>query len=318
MVDIAEVETPVPTGEGVLVRVHAASVNRADLDGLYPRWQFIRAFNGLRRPRVKGLGLDVAGVVEAVGPEAHRLTAGDAVFGDLSAYGEGAFAEYVCAPEKAFQRMPPGLSFEEASTLPHSAILALQALRLRNGRTIRQGDRLLVEGASGNVGPFVVQIAKSMGAEVIGVSRGDKTDFVRSLGADQVIDYTAVDYTATGQRYDWIVAADAHHSLPASSRALSRRGAYVALGASTGWMLSSIVITPSIRLATGKFAGLLIWWKPFHAADVDRLWELVESGIVKPAIDRTYPLDDVVTALRYVDEGHARGKVVLTMDRSAS
>jgi NADPH:quinone reductase-like Zn-dependent oxidoreductase len=313
IVQLAEVDTPVPAGDQVLVRVHAASVNRADLDGLYPRWQFTRLFSGLRRPRDRGIGLDVAGVVEAVGPEAQRFTPGDAVFGDLFAFGQGAFAEYACAPERAFQPMPPGLSFEEASTLPHSAVLALQALRLRNGRSVEAGDRVLVEGASGSVGPFVVQVAKSMGAEVTGICRGDKVDFVRSLGADHVIDYTAVDYTAGDQRYDWIVAADAHHSLPASRRALTRRGAFVALGGSGGWMLSSAVITPAIRLASGRFAGVMLWWKPFHPPDVDRLRELVEAGVVKPAIDRTYPLDEVVSALRYVDDGHARGKVVIAV-----
>jgi NADPH:quinone reductase-like Zn-dependent oxidoreductase len=313
IVEVTEVDTPVPTGNQVLVRVHAASVNRADLDGLYPRWQFMRLFTGLRRPRDTGIGLDVAGVVEAVGPEGKRFTPGDAVFGDLFAFGQGAFAEYACAPERAFQPMPPGVSFEEASTLPHSAVLALQALRLRNGRTVEAGDWVLVEGASGSVGPFVVQVAKSMGAEVTGVCRGDKVDFVSSLGADHVIDYTAVDYTAGGQRYDWIVAADAHYSLMASRRALAPRGAFVALGASGGWMLSSAVITPAIGLASGRFAGVMLWWKPFHPPDVDRLRELVEAGIVKPAIDRTYPLDEVVSALRYVDDGHARGKVVIAV-----
>jgi len=195
IVEIREVETPTPTGDQVLVRVRAASVNRADLDGLYPRWQFIRAFYGLRAPRNPKIGLDVAGVVEAIGPDVKGLKVGDEVFGDMFAFGEGAFAEYACAPERAFAPMPAGLSFEEAATLPHSALLALQGLRRRNGTTFKAGDRVLVEGASGNVGPFAVQIAKSMGAHVTGVAHRDKLDLVRSVGADEVIDYTATDYT---------------------------------------------------------------------------------------------------------------------------
>lgn len=313
VLEIREVETPEPTGDQVLVMVRAASVNRADLDGLYPRWQFIRAFYGLRRPKNPKIGIDVAGVVEATGPDVKQLKPGDAVFGDLSAFGEGAFAEYACAPERAFAPMPSGLSFEDAATLPHSAILALQALRRRDGTTIKAGDRLLVEGASGNVGPFAVQIAKSMGVYVTGVASGDKLDLVRSLGADDVIDYTATDYTAGGRKYDWIVATDAHHSLVASSRALRHGGTYVALGGSGGRMLSTLVVTPAIGLASHRFVGIMLWWKPFNPPDVDRLRELVESGVVKPVIDRTYPLSDVVSALRRVDDGHSRGKVVVTM-----
>jgi len=209
VVEIREVERPAPTDDQVLIRVRAASVNRADLDGLKPKPGFVRLFMGLRAPRNREVGIDAAGVVEAVGPGVTRFKAGDEVMTDLFASGRfGAFAEYVCAREKAFEPIPTGMSFEEAATLPHSAVLALQGMRMRNGRTFRPGNAVLIDGASGNVGPFAVQIAKAMGAKVTGVARGDKLDFVRSLGADHVIDYEKVDFTTAGERYDWIVAVD--------------------------------------------------------------------------------------------------------------
>jgi NADPH:quinone reductase-like Zn-dependent oxidoreductase len=190
VVSIREVERPAPTDDQVLVRVRAASVNRGDLDGIIPRPAFVKLIIGLRAPRFHGVGLDVAGIVESVGAGVTRFKPGDEVFGDMFAYNQGSFAEYVCAPEAAFEPMPSGMTFDDAATLPHSAILALQGLRLRDGRTIRPGDRVLIDGASGNVGPFAVQVAQSMGAEVTGVSRTQKLDFVRSLGAHHVIDYT--------------------------------------------------------------------------------------------------------------------------------
>jgi len=313
VVGVQDVDRPTPVDDQVLVRVQAASVNRADLDGLRPRWQFIRLFYGLRRPKNHRLGLDVAGVVEATGPGVTRFRAGDEVFSDLFAFGDGAFAEYVCAPERAFASMPIGMSYEEAATLPHSAILALQGLRLRDGRTIRPGDRLLVDGASGNVGPFAVQIAKSMGAEVTGVCRTETVDFVRSLGADHVLDYTAVDYTRTGERYDWIVAVDAHHSFLRVRHALRPKGVYVSMGGSASWLLQALLIAPVISFVTGKHLGLLLWWKPFKAEDVATLKELISTGKLRPVIDRRFPLSQVVDALRHVDDGRAKGKVVITV-----
>ena len=228
--------------------------------------------------------------------------------------GQGSFAEYVCAPERAFQPMPPGMTFEEAATLPHSAILALQGLRRRNGRTIKPGDKVLIDGASGNVGPFAVQIAKSMGAEVTGVSSTDKMDMVRSLGADHVIDYTKVDYTKSGERYDWIVDTDSHHSIFRARRALRPNGVYVTLGGESGPIFRGLVVGPLASLFSDKWTGLLIWWKPMHRPDVETLKELIAAGKVKPVIDRRYPLSQVVEALRHVDEGRARGKIVITME----
>jgi NADPH:quinone reductase-like Zn-dependent oxidoreductase len=312
VVRLDDVDVPTPVGDDVLVRVRAASINRADLDGLGPRPSFARLFMGLRRPRQRQLGCDVAGVVEAVGPDARRFRSGDRVFGDMFAFGTGSFAEYVCAPERAFQPIPAAMTFEDAATLPHSSILALQGLRLRTGRTIQSGDSVLIAGASGNVGPFAVQIAKALGAEVTGVASGSKLDLVTSLGADHVIDYTTTDYTKTGERYDWIIDTDSHHSIFAVRRALRHDGVYVTLGGEGLAILQAMVVGPLISFTSDRWMGLLFWWKPFKDSDVETITALIARGSVRPVIDRTYPLADVVEALRHVDEGRARGKVVIT------
>ena len=314
VVTVEDVAVPVPSDGQVLVRMRAASINRADLDGLAPKPQFARLFMGLRAPKVHSIGVDAAGVVESVGPGVTRLKPGDAVFGDMFIGGQGSFAEYVCAPERAFQPMPPGLPFDVAATLPHSAILALQGLRLRSGRTIKPGDRVLIDGASGNVGPFAVQIAKSLGAEVTGVASGDKLDFVRSLGADHVIDYTTTDYTGGDERYDWIAAVDSHYPILRVRRALRPNGVYVTMGGTDGSILASMVGGPLVSKFSDRWSGMLLWWKPMHPPDVETLKNLVADGKVTPMIDRRLPLSDVVEGLRYVEDGRARGKVVITFD----
>jgi NADPH:quinone reductase-like Zn-dependent oxidoreductase len=261
------------------------------------------------------VGIDAAGIVEATGPDATRFKTGDEVMTDLFAAGRfGAFAEYVCAAEKAFEPIPAGMSFEEAATLPHSAVLALQGMRLRSGRTFRPGAKILIDGASGNVGPFAVQIAKAMGAEVTGVASGDKLDFVRSLGADHVIDYRTVDYTKAGKRYDWIVAVDAHHPIRAVRRVLEPGGAYLTLGGDTGTMLAALGGTLVMSRFGDRWSGMMLWWQPMHRPDIDTLKGLIAAGKVKPVIDRRYRLDQVVEALSWVEEGHARGKVVIDME----
>jgi NADPH:quinone reductase-like Zn-dependent oxidoreductase len=317
VVEVREVERPTPVDDEVLVRVRAASVNRADLDGITPRPSFVRLFIGLRAPRNHRLGLDVAGVVESVGPGVTRFRPGDEVFGDLFSFGQGAFAEYVSAPERAFASMPAGTTFEEAATLPHSAILAVQGLRLRDSRSIRPGDKVLIDGASGNVGPFAVQIAKSMGADVTAVCSAGKMDFVRSLGADRVLDYSAVDYTTTGERYDWIVDTDSHHPILRIRRALRPKGVYITLGGMGRPLLAALALGPVISAATDRWMGLLLWWKPFAPDDVATLKELIAAGKLTPVIDRRYPLSEIEAALRYVDDGRASGKVIIVMGQAA-
>lgn len=311
VVELVDLDRPVPGDDQVLVRVHAASVNRADLDGITPHPAFVRLFLGLRRPRNRRLGCDVAGVVEAVGVSVTRFRPGDRVFADLYPFGQGAFAEYACARERAFQPIPDGLSFEQAATLPHSAILALQGLRLRDGRTPRPGDRVLVDGASGNVGPFAVQIAKALGADVTGVCSAAKADLVRSLGADHVIDYAAVDYTRTGERYDWILDVDGHHPVGRVRHALRPGGVYLTIGGSATRILQALLVGPVIGRATGRRLGLMWWWQPFKAEDVATLTGMVAAGRIAPVIDRRMPLSDTAEALRWVDDGHARGKVLV-------
>lgn len=228
VLELSEVAMPTATAGEVLVRLRAASLNQADLDYLYGRPMLTRMGTGFRRPRNRGLGLDAAGEVEAVGPAVTAFRPGDAVFGDLTEFGYGAFAEYACTLENAWAHKSPSMSFEEAATVPQSGILALQNLRGR--RRIEPGDRVLVNGASGNVGPFAVQIAKALGAHVTGVCRTSKMDFVRDLGADDVIDYTVRDYTREGPRFDWIMDIAGNHSLLQCRRALKPRGVYVLIG----------------------------------------------------------------------------------------
>ncbi|CAN5686340.1 NAD(P)-dependent alcohol dehydrogenase [soil metagenome] len=311
VVELREIDRPSVGDGALLVRVGASSINQADLDYLTGRPLMTRMSTGLRKPKDRGLGLDVAGEVEAVGAHVTRFKPGDEVFGDMTEHGFGAFAEYVAAPERAFAPKPIGLTFDQAATVPQSAILALQGLR-GFGRTAGQGQRVLVNGASGSVGPFAVQLAKARGAHVTGVCRTAKVDMVRSLGADQVIDYSAQDVTR-GERYDWILDVAGNHSIRDWRRALEPGGTYVMVGGPAGRILAGLVAGPLLSLAGSRRSGLMLWWKPFRQEDVATLTEVLESGAVVPLIDRTFPLDDVADGLRYVQDGHARGKVVISV-----
>jgi NADPH:quinone reductase-like Zn-dependent oxidoreductase len=313
VVEVREVDRPTPADGEVLVRVRAASVNRADLDYLGPRPGFMRPLIGMRAPRNPRMGIDVAGVVESVGANVTRFQPGDTVFADLLNAGQGAFAEFVSAPARVFEPIPTGMTFDDAATLPHSAILAVQGLRRPNGRTIGPGDKVLIDGASGNVGPFAIQIAKARGAEVTGVCSTAKVEFVRSLGADHVLDYAAVDYTRAGERYDWILDTDSHHSIRRVRRVLRPNGVYVTLGGTAWPLIAGIVVGPLISIGSDRWSGLMLWWKPFDPNDVAAVSALIAAGEVTPVIDRRYRLSEIVDALRWVAEGHARGKVVITM-----
>lgn len=313
VMEIREVPVPAPTGDQILVKVHAASVNRADLDWMLPKFGWVaRLFLGLRRPRRHTLGNDVAGTVEARGPEATRFEIGDRVFADLIRFGMAAFAEYVCVSEKAFQTIPDQLSFEEAATLPHASMLAIMSLKPYWGQELRAGDSILVVGASGNVGPFVVQIAKARGLYVAGVCRTAKMDFVRSLGADEVIDYTTTDYTKTGP-FDRIVDVDAHRSIFGYRKTLKPHGVYISMGGNGVWVLSSFANALTAWIRRGdKHLGLMPGWRAFHPDDVAILRELVAAGVIHPRIDRRYPLSEIRQALSDVHEGRSQGKILIT------
>ena len=314
VVRLDEIPVPEPGPGEVLVRIHAASVNRGDLDGLAPKPGFLRLFLGIRAPRARQVGIDMAGTVERAGPDAGRFRPGDRVFTDLfSANAVGSFAEFIAVPERVLQPIPDWMSLEDAATLPHSAVLALQGLRTRSGKTVAPGSKVLIGGASGNVGPFAVQIAKYLGAEVTGVCRTEKLDFVRSLGADHVIDYTTTDYTTTGERYDWIVDADSHNPLLHVRRALRDGGRYLTLGGNSADIVKGVTVGPLLSIGSSRKSGLMLWWKPFLAADVATITELIERGAVTPRIDRRYPLSDAADALRWVDDGHAKGKVIINV-----
>jgi NADPH:quinone reductase-like Zn-dependent oxidoreductase len=310
VLQLKELAKPTPEGSEVLVRVHASSVNMADVDYLLGRPKIARLGTGLRRPRHSGLGLDVAGQVEAVGKNVTRFQPSDEVFGDLTEYGFGAFAEYVCAPEVAFALKPAGMTFEQAATVPQSAVMALQGLRCK--RRIKPGHKVLINGAGGSVGTFAVQIAKSFGAEVTGVDHTIKSGMLRSIGADHVIDYTQEDYTKSEQRYDRILDVAAHRSIFESKPALRPNGVYVMVGGAMAPMFQAMFLGPLISMAGRKKMGIYKG-KPFNQDDVVFIKELLETDKVTPVIDRSYPLSEVPEALRYQEQGHAPGKIVITM-----
>lgn len=309
VLQLKEVEKPAPRDHEVLVRVHAASVNAADLHHLRGDPFLLRLQAGLLKPKKQILGADIAGRVEAVGSNVKRLQAGDEVFGDLSACGLGGFAEYVAVPEQALVLKPTRMTFEQAAAVPMAAVTALQGLR--DSGQIQPGHKVLINGASGGVGTFAVQLAKAYGAEVTAVCSTSKVDLVRSLGADHVIDYTREDFTRNGQRYDLIVAVNGYHSIAAYKRALTPGGTYVMSGGTTPQMFQAILLGPWMsRTGSNKMGNLLA--RP-STEDLACVKAFVEAGNVVSVIDRSYPLSEVAEAIRYLEQGHARGKVVISV-----
>jgi NADPH:quinone reductase-like Zn-dependent oxidoreductase len=306
---LEDIDKPVVKDDDVLVRVHASSVNMADVDYMLGRPSIARLGTGLRQPKNRVLGTDVAGRVEAVGKDVTRFRSGDEVFGDLTVFGYGAFAEYVCAPEDALATKPVNLTYEQAAAVPSAAIMALQGLR---GRRIEPGQHVLINGAGGNVGPFAMQIAKSFGAEVTGVDSTGKLDLLRLVGADHVIDYTQEDYLRNGQRYDRILDVVANHPILECKRALRPKGTYLMVVDTPARMFQGMLLGPLVSIAGSRKMGMLMW-QPFKKEDVVTLTELIEAGGVTPVIDRTYPLSEVPESLRYQEEGHPRGKIVITV-----
>ena len=302
-------EVPLPTiGDGgVLVRVQAASANAGDWHLLRGTPLPFRIVAGLLKPKFKIIGNDIAGCVEAVGRNVTEFRPGDQVFGELSRCGFGAYAEFAAAPEKALALKPANLSFEEAAAIPTAGSTALQGLR--QGR-IERGQRVLINGASGGVGTFAVQIAKAFGTEVTAVCSTRNVDAVRSIGADHVLDYTKDDFAAVGQRYDLILAANGDRSIWDYKRALTADGAYVMTGGSNRQLTDALLFGPVLSMGRQKLGNLLM--KP-NQADLLFLKELCEAGKLSPMIDRRFSMSDVPAAVRYVEEGRARGKAVITI-----
>ena len=307
---LEEVEKPAPTDDEVLIKVYAAGANAADWHLLEGKPLLVRlAGYGLFKPKHKIPGAAVAGRVEAVGRNVKQFQSGDEVFGDLSGCGFGAFAEYVCVPENALALKPANLTFEAAAAVPVAAITALQGLRDKG--QIQAGQKVLIYGASGGVGTFAVQLAKAFGAEVTAVCSTRNVDMMRSMGADQVIDYTQKDFTDKGQRYDLILAANGYHPISAYKRALSPRGRYVMTGGSMAQLYQAMLLGPLISRTGSKTMGSLMA-KP-NQRDLLCMQELLEAGKVVPVIERRYPLSEVADALRYLEQGHTKGKVVITV-----
>lgn len=310
VLELEDIPKPIPGDNEVLVEVHAASLNAAD-------WRLMRAdpflvrlmAGGLLKPKIKILGADMAGRVEAVGRNVKQFQPDDEVFGDLSGCGWGGFAEYVCACENALVLKPATMSFEETAAVPLAAVTALQGLRDKG--KIQPGQRVLINGATGGVGTFAVQIARSFGTEVTAVCSTGNLDMARSIGADYVIDYTKEDFTKNGQCYELILAANGYHPILEYKRALSPGGIYVMTGGSMAQMFQAILLGPLLSMTESKKMRALS--AESNIDDLAYVKELIEAGKVKSVIDRCYPLHEVPEAIQYLEEGHARGKIVITI-----
>ena len=308
---LEHVAKPTPEKDEVLIKVHAASVNDWDW-GLLRGVPFInRLMAGFPKPKkIQILGCDIAGQVEAIGKNVKQFRPGDAVFGDISKCGFGGFAEYVCARENALTLKPASMTFEQAAALPQAGILALTGLRDKGH--IQPGQKVLINGASGGTGSYAVQMAKLFGADVTGVCRTGKLEFVRSLGADHVIDFTQEDFTKNGQRYDLILDLMGFHSIFDTKHSLNPRGIYVMVGGATAIVNQVLILGTLISLFGSKKMGLLMLQQN---KDIDYLIELFETGKVIPVIDKCFPLSETAEALRYFGEGHKKGKVVITLEQ---
>ena len=304
--ELKEVDKPVPADDEVLVKIYAASINDWDLGLLHG--DFInRMLNGIRKPKRKILGSDIAGRIEAVGKNVKQFKPGDEVYGDLSGQW-GGFAEYVCAREKSLALKPASMSFEEAAAIPQAGMLAVQGL-IDRGK-IKHGQKLLINGAGGGVGTFGIQIAKLYGVEVTGVDSTSKLDMMRSMGFDHVIDYTKEDFTKNGKCYDLILDVKTNRSIFDYVRALCRNGVYSTVGGSTGRLFEFLFLAPVIRLIYKKHIRLVALKQN---KDLVYMNELFEADKMRPVIDGPYRLDQVPEAFRIFGKGEHKGKMVITV-----
>ncbi len=308
---LEEVKKPTPTDDEVLIKIHAVSVNRSDWEGLIGKPLYAR-LGGLLKPREHILGSDIAGRVEMVGRSNQQFQLGDDVFGELAGYW-GGFAEYVCARGNILALKPASITFEEAAAIPQAGVIALRGIR-ENGR-VQPGQKVLINGAGGSAGSFAIQLAKLYGAEVTGVDNAGKLDFMRSLGAEHVVDYTREDFTKSGKQYDLILDLIAHRSVFACQRALRPNGTYFFVGGSVAIIFQILLLGPWIKRTTAKNIRILA--VPQNRKDLISIKELCEAGKIVPIIDRRYSLSEVPEALRYVGEGRAKGKVVIVVEQDS-
>ncbi len=303
---LKEVEKPVPKDNEVLVKIRAVSLNAYDWHILTADIFLVRLNRGLLKPKIQILGADIAGEVEAVGKEVRRFKPGDAVFGSLSG---GGFAEYVGAPEKALALKPINLTFEEAAAVPMAATTALQALR--DAGSLQAGQKVLIHGAAGGVGTFAVQLAKLLGAEVTAVCSTRNLEQSSQLGADHVIDYTQEDFAQNPQRYDLILGVNGYRPLSDYRRALAPGGRYVMIGGTTAQIFQALLLGPWMSRNGQKMGNMMA---TIRLQDLDYLKKHLEAGQLVPVIDKRYPLTETANAMRYLGSGHARGKVVITVE----
>jgi NADPH:quinone reductase-like Zn-dependent oxidoreductase len=305
------VDKPRPTRGQVLVRVRASSINAADYRLMRADPFLARFANGLFKPSRQVLGMDLAGVVEELGEGATRFRVGDEVFGDAFEDGMGAFAEYVSVRESALAAKPPDTSFEEAATVPLAGVTALQGVR--DKAAVKAGQRVLIQGAGGGAGTFMVQVAKALGAHVTAVCGPRNTELMASLGADVVLDYTKDDFTERDERYDAVLGVNGHRSLGDYARALARGGRYVMVGGDNAQIFDALLFAPFRFLGTGKTAGALTIQDSLRQGDLEQLAAWLAEGKLKAVIDQVFALRDAPQAMRYVEQGHVRGKVVLSI-----
>ncbi len=310
VLELREIDKPVPGDDQVLVKVHAVSINAYDWHLLTADIFLVRLMGeGLLKPKNQILGADIAGTVETVGRNVTQFRPGDAVFGDIAGSSSAGFAEYAIAREKQLAIKPANLSYDEAAAVPMAAITALQGLR--DVGKIQAGQKVLIQGASGGVGTFAVQLARYFGAEVTAVCSSGKEDLMRSLGADFVIDYTREDFTRNGQKYELILGVNGYHSLSAYKRALAPTGVYVMAGGSPGQIFQAVLLGSLMSSKNGKKMTSVSAKQ--SQDDLACLRELIEAGKIVPVIDRRYPFHETAEALRYLGAGHARGKIVITL-----
>ena len=302
---LEEVDMPTPADDEILIKVHAVSVNRSDWEGLIGKPLYAR-LGGLREPGNPILGSDIAGRVERAGKTNSQFKPGDEVFGETADY-HGGFAEYVRARGTLLALKPSSMTFDDAAAIPQAGVIALQGIRDKG--QIQQGQTVLINGAGGGAGSFAIQLAKLYGAEVTGVDNAEKLDFMRSLGADHIIDYTREDFTKNGKQYDFILDLVAYRSAFAYARALKPNRSYYAVGGSVATFLQFFLFGPWIKRNSGKKVRLLAVQR--NRQDLEYITELCVTGKIIPYIDKRYPLNEVPQALRYLGEGHAKGKIVI-------